>query len=62
LFNYYDCLVVLDDPGFNFHLLVGLQRAGALRFLSHTLDRIHNVALLREESVAQIGGPLNVIS
>jgi hypothetical protein len=29
--------------------------------LPHALDGVHNVTLLRQESVAEIGGPLNIV-
>jgi hypothetical protein len=30
--------------------------------LAHPLYRVHHVTLLRQEGVAQVGGPLNVVS
>jgi hypothetical protein len=42
-------------------LLVRRQRSGVLRLVAHALNRIHHVFLLREERVAQIRGPLNVV-
>ena len=42
-------------------LRVGLQGSCALRFLAHSLNGVHNVALLREKSIAKFCRPLNVI-
>jgi hypothetical protein len=56
-----DHLFALHGLRFNFHLLVRFQIALFLGLLAHALHRVHDVALLREESVAQVGGPLNII-
>jgi hypothetical protein len=56
-----DYLFAFDNPGLDLLLLVGFQGAGALRFLPHPLNGVHDVGLLREKRVAEIGGPLNVI-
>jgi hypothetical protein len=58
---YYNDLFILNRLGLNIHLLIVLQRSSPLSLSSHALNRIHDVALLRQEGVAQIGGPLNVI-
>ncbi len=44
------------------HLLLrrGSQLAGLLRLLPQGLHRIHHVLLLRQKSVAQVGGPIHV--
>jgi len=52
----------VHDFRFNFQLLVRFQRACALSFLPHALNSIHNVTLLRKESIAEVSGPLNVVS
>jgi hypothetical protein len=56
-----DYLFVLNRLGFYFHLFVRFQSL-VLGLLPHALDGIHNVALLRQEGVAEIGGPLNVVA
>jgi hypothetical protein len=38
-----------------------LKSAFVLGLLAHALNGIHHIALLRKESIAQIGGPLNVV-
>jgi hypothetical protein len=38
-----------------------LQSAFVLGLLAHALNGIHHIALLRKESVSQIGGPLNFV-
>jgi hypothetical protein len=55
-----DHLFVLNCLGFYFHLFVRLQ-ALILGLLAHALDRAHHIRLLRQESVAQVGCPLNVV-
>jgi hypothetical protein len=57
----YDYALVLDDLGFHFLLFSRFQITLILSFLAHALHRIHAIALLREECIAQIGGPLNVV-
>ena len=56
-----DHSLVLNDLCLNRLLRVGLQGSCALRFLAHSLNGVHYVALLREKSVAQVCRPLNVI-
>jgi hypothetical protein len=56
-----DDALVVDDLRFNFLMFVGRQGARALRLFSHSLDGVHDIALLRKKCVTQIGGPLNVI-
>jgi hypothetical protein len=60
LFDYDDWLV-LDDSGFNYLLLRGFQIALAFSFLAHALHGIHHIALLRQERIAHIGSPANVV-
>jgi hypothetical protein len=55
-----DHLLVLNCLGFYFHLFVRLQ-ALILGLLAHALDRVHHIRLLRQESVPQVGCPLNVV-
>jgi hypothetical protein len=33
-----------------------------MSFLPHALYCVHNVTLLRKESVAKVSGPLNIVS
>ena len=56
-----------DDDAFVFNyfvfdllLLIGYQSTLVLSFHAHTLHSVHYIALLSEEGVAQIRGPLNV--
>jgi hypothetical protein len=42
-------------------LLIGRECSGVLRLIAHSLDRIHHVLLLREEGIAEIRGPLNIV-
>jgi hypothetical protein len=48
---------------FCFYLLLfaRFQVAGLLRLLSHALNSIHHIRLLRQKSIPEVGGPLNVI-
>jgi len=57
-----DNLLTLDDLGFDFLLFGGFQVPCILSFLSHALDGIHYVALLRKKSIPEIGRPLDVVS
>jgi len=43
-------------------LLSGVQSALVLRLPAHALNGIHQLALLRQEGIAEIGSPLKVIS
>ena len=56
-----DHALVFDDFGFHLLLLGGFQIALFLGLLAHALHGIHHIALLRQECVAQVGGPLNVV-
>jgi hypothetical protein len=51
LLNHDDGLI-LHNLGFYFLLLGGFQVPFFLGFLAHALDRIHDITLLREESIA----------
>jgi hypothetical protein len=57
----YDHLLALNSLDLDVLLLVVRQRPSALRLRAHALNRVHHIALLSEERVAQISGPLNVI-
>src|SRR5437764_585250 len=56
-----DHAVAFDDFRVHLLLLARFQITLILSLLAHPLNGIHDVALLREECVAQIGGPLNVV-
>jgi hypothetical protein len=56
-----DDRLLLDDLRLDLLLLVGFEGALVLGFLPHPLNGVHDVALLCEEGVAEIGRPLNVI-
>ena len=55
-----DCLS-LDDLRLDLLLLVRLQGPVVLGLLPHPLDGVHDVALLREEGVPEVGRPLDVV-
>jgi hypothetical protein len=57
----HDHAVAFDNFGLHLLLLARLQIAFILSFLPHPLDGFHYIALLRQERVTQISGPLNVI-
>ena len=57
----HDHTFAFDDLRLYFLLLVRFQVAVALGLLAHALDGVHHIALLREEGIAQVGGPLNVV-
>jgi hypothetical protein len=57
-----DRALVFDDLGLYFLLLTRLQIAGSLSLLTHALDCIHHVALLRQKGVAEISCPLDIVS
>ncbi len=57
-----------DDDLFRFHsfhfyflLFTRFQVAGPLSLLAHALHCLHDVALLRQKCIAEVGGPLDVI-
>ena len=57
----HDDILVLNNCGFNLLLFVRREGALFLGFGAHTLNRIHHVALLRQESISQVRGPLDVV-
>jgi hypothetical protein len=61
LFDYDDGFA-FNDLGFDLLLLGCFQRPLIVSFLAHTLNGVHNIALLRQEGVAEISRPLDVIS
>ncbi len=56
-----DHLLVLHRLRLDLELLARLQCARALCLLAHALYRVHDVSLLRQECIAEVGSPLNVI-
>jgi len=52
----------LDNLGFDLLLFGGFEVAFVLSFLAHALNRVHDILLLREEGIAQVRRPLDVIS
>ena len=54
-------LLGLDNFCFHLLLLSGFQIARVLGLFPHALNGIHHVTLLCQESIAQVGDPLNVI-
>ena len=58
----HDHFFALNGLGHNFLLLVGGQCTTVLGLVAHPLNRIHHIFLLRQECIAKIGGPLDVIS
>src|SRR6201981_3563268 len=57
----YDHLFALDDFSLNLLLFGRLQTSLVLSFLAHALHGVHHIALLREEGIPEIRGPLNII-
>jgi hypothetical protein len=57
----HDYALAFDDLGFYYLLLGGFQTALILGLLAHALHRIHDIALLCQERVAQIASPPNVV-
>jgi len=53
---------VINYAGFHFLLFGRVQNTLALRLLTHALNGIHQLALLRQEGVTEIGSPLNVVA
>ena len=47
--------------GFHLLLLAGFQIAFVLGLFAHALHGIHHIALLGQERVAEVSGPLNVV-
>ena len=52
---------VFDLLGLNFLLITAFQVPSILRLCAHALNRFHNLALLRKESIAKVGSPLDVV-
>jgi hypothetical protein len=57
----YNNLLGFNDLGLDLLLFVGFQIALFLGLRSHPLYRFHHVILLNQESVTQLGGPLDVV-
>ena len=57
----HDHAFVFDDFGFHLLLFGRFQVAFVLSLLAHALHGIHDIALLREKCIPQVGGPLNVV-
>jgi hypothetical protein len=53
--------LVFDDLGLYFLLLTRLQIASTLSLLTHPLDCIHHIVLLRQKRVAEISCPLDIV-
>jgi hypothetical protein len=58
----YDHAFVLDDSRFHPLLFCRFQVPVVLGFFSHSLHGIHDITLLGEEHIAQVSGPLNIVS
>jgi hypothetical protein len=58
----HDHAFAFDDPRFYDLLLTRFQVAVVHGPLAHALDSIHHVAFLRQERIAQVGGPLDIVS
>jgi hypothetical protein len=54
--------LVFDDLGLYFLLFTRLQIASTLSLLTHALNCIHHIGLLRQKCVAEIRCPLNIVS
>jgi hypothetical protein len=57
----HDDRLAFHNLRFHFLLLSGFQVACVLRLRAHTLNGIHDVGLLRQKRIAQIGGPLQIL-
>jgi hypothetical protein len=57
----HDHTFVFDDFCFYLLLLAGFQISFVLCFLAHSLDGVHDVRLLREKCVAEVGCPLDIV-
>jgi hypothetical protein len=55
-------VLVFNYSRFHCLLLSGVQCALVLRLPTHALNGIHHLALLRQEGVAELRSPLNVVS
>jgi hypothetical protein len=56
-----DDLLGFHDLGLDLLLFVGFEIAFLLSLLAHALHSVHDIALLRQEGVAEVGGPLEVV-
>ena len=56
-----DDLSAFDDLSRDLLLLGGLQVARGRSLLSHALHGVHHVVLLRQEGIAEVGRPLDVV-
>jgi hypothetical protein len=56
-----DHALTFDDLGLHFLLFVRFQIPGSLGFFAHALHGFHQIILLRQKRVAEIGGPLDVV-
>jgi hypothetical protein len=57
-----DRALVVDHLGLYFLLFTRLQIAGSFGLLTHALDCIHYIGLLRQKRIAEIGCPLDIVS
>ena len=57
----HDYLLVLDGLFFDLLLVIRSQSSFLLGLRAHPLDGVHDIALLRQKGITEIGGPLNVI-
>jgi len=57
----HDYGLALNDLRFYLYLLIRFQIAFVLGLRAHALDSVHDIFLLREEGVAQIRSPLNIV-
>src|SRR6185503_3320443 len=56
-----DDRLLLDDLRLDRLLLARVERPGPRGLLAHSLDGVHDVALLSKELVTEPGGPLDVV-
>jgi hypothetical protein len=56
-----DDALAFDDLGFDRLLFVRFQIASVLGLLTHALNCVHDVALLRKKCVSKIRGPLDIV-
>ena len=57
----YDYTLVIDSLRLHFLLLGRLQIAFVFSLSPHALHGSHHIALLREKSISQVSGPLNIV-
>jgi hypothetical protein len=58
---HHDHALVFDNSGIHCLLLSGVQSALVLCLPAHALNGIHQLALLRQEGIAEISSPLKII-